>query len=372
MKNRSKIFARGISEVEFRQVEPISEISFNSFGYCKNVSLTIESDVTNIKDVTGATTLLLKEGEEISIELILLQTSKDEVDLVRDIGNKVYSLRINGAVSNDTAHYLYIENIMFEPNFNLTYSSGERIIQLRGVLVKDTSLSYDVPLYVLSENKNVIDLTNCKFYFNGNLKLNNTTTKVLDVSGFRNHGEVNNQIIWANGTNLQFTGLQDRFAQFPSLSLSDGILFEFWIYMSSRDSIKVVNQFNGNFGFIISSITSTPDEMQIFFGSGTEFNAAIFPTSLAGLSSWNYFGIYFTTPNILSIKINGNIVTPTINVLNGFSNSSSNLIIGKEGLAITENTFSIGKMRIHNALTLTQANTMMANNYLTEKSVYGL
>ena len=210
-RSRKRIFVRGLGTLEVMQIEPTPDADFSDAGYLGGTTFNDDPGMLEVTDEQGNMIQNLRASKTCSIETKLLQTSADEVALLKNASGRVHAVRYSGLTQLDTFQYFALDTGILVPKISLDFKPGERPLPLRIVGLKQANLSYSVPEYYNFEAAAVIRTKNLQLWSNPRLGLNYQLAQALDSSGYSRHGTLSSNFattIWQAGTSELFSPLQ--------------------------------------------------------------------------------------------------------------------------------------------------------------------
>lgn len=250
-RDRKRIIVRGLGLLEVLQVDPTPDTEFADVGYIKSTAFTDEQASEPIVDERGDLADVKVQSQTVTLESQMQQTTKDEVDLIRNADGKIYALRYSGSPQPDRGEYWCVEQARIVPMQSLTFQPGERNIPLKGysIFLSDEK-GFAVPYYYMNEMAKPMRVKNLHLWTDPILGHNSETAKILDISGFGRHGTLNSDFaaIWQQTTTpkefLRFDGVNDQvdFTDINALD-DDGVgdfVIEVWVRIQAANGIKTV------------------------------------------------------------------------------------------------------------------------------------
>jgi len=129
-KNRTRIFVKGPGLFEVRQVEPTAGTAFECVGHIESTAINDEYTQEDFHDETGELINVLERIRTVSGVSQLMQTGKDELDLVSGANGKIYALRHSGLVGPGAWIYHAFDYASINPSIPLNYAPGKRPLPL--------------------------------------------------------------------------------------------------------------------------------------------------------------------------------------------------------------------------------------------------
>lgn len=204
-KSRLRIYTKGLGTLMAREVEPSSG-DFYNLGYLQDMSIADIVEVEEIHNEVGDLVQALAGNRKAGATGNLLQTSKEEIDFIANCMDKVHAVRYAGLTANNVYQYWCWETVRIEPSYDLNYSGGARVLPFKLIAVKQSDLSYDVPVYYLVQLDRELSVDYLKLFlacYDGKNYQNNYT---LDYSGYAKHGALSSDYatMWQLSGSLYF------------------------------------------------------------------------------------------------------------------------------------------------------------------------
>ena len=238
-RSRQRIFGKGLGKVEIRLVEPTADTSFTDIGYLDESTVEdMYSHKEEIEDENGNLIQSLFFGEKAKLQTILQQTGTDEINLLRNSVGNVYAIRYSGKDQSDHFMYYCFDKAILDPSVALKFK-GKRTLPLNAHAIYQDDTSFVTPLYYLYDGAREISTANLIAWAEVPLGKTVGTTKLLDISGFANHGTLSSSSIWTTGTPanyLTFNGSSDSvsFGNVNNITTGD-FMISMWVRPQSAD-----------------------------------------------------------------------------------------------------------------------------------------
>jgi hypothetical protein len=133
-KDRSRINVKGGGTCLIREIRPTATDAFSNLGVIERVSLNDEAGMIDVPDAEGNALEYLQGSKRVGIEIVLAQTTKDEIDFVTNCGSKYYDVLYAVLLENGNTQQLSFPLVKFKPGSQLTFAgSTKRTVMLTGV-----------------------------------------------------------------------------------------------------------------------------------------------------------------------------------------------------------------------------------------------
>jgi hypothetical protein len=381
-KNRQRIFAKGIGNLEVKQVEPTSAAAFDNAGYIKSSTITDEFGMVDVQDETGNVVQSLPQTRKVTGEHQLMQSSAEEFALLTGASEKIHVVRYSGLTSSGKFQYFMFPSVRITPGFTAAYEVGERLLPLKYTAIIDSSLGYDVPPYVMVEAEREIRTANLQLFVDPKYDLNVATAKLLDLSGFGRHGTVSPSgdvaTIWGQADILRFDGTDDAvaFGDVCNLDADDDFFLELWLRVpaanaSAQEILAKKSASGTSAGY--SLVRTSGNKIQAELGDGTDHPTV---TSSADVlqNVWTHVALAGNRAGNAQLYINGAADGSAVSIVAvGDMTNAIDLTIAK--LSTGYGQIDMGALRLYNfgASGLpSDIATIAARHYNAEKSHYGL
>ena len=388
LKERSRIYVRGLGNFEILTLSPTPDTAFASVGYIKAATLNDENVMLDIVADDGNVVDYLSTVQKVGVGALLWQNTKEEVDLLKGSDGKLYALRYSGMTRNNAFQYFAMEQAKVNPSVKLPFVPGERLLPLDAVAV-ETTQSFPVPPYFQFGSSAEMLVDGLQLFVRPANSLNTETVNLLDMSGWARHGTVSADYastIWQQTTTpflpkefLRFDGSNDgvSFGDILDDDASGDFAIDAWVRVQAADG--TVQEIAGK----ISTMTGTTAGWGIYRSAANKFtfsladgttNTAVPTTTSITTNTWTHVAV--------SVDRNGNAQTYFNGAANGTPTSVSarttgtnalNLYIGRDNTNYGQ--VDVGTLRIYRWIAgglPTNFAAYMANHYNGEKADYGL
>jgi hypothetical protein len=324
--NRRRIFVKGLGALQVAELDPTPDASFRSCGFLRDLTLNDAAQQTEIIADTGHLVDMPTQSRKVTAVANLLQSSKEEFDLVRTADGKLHAVRYFGFAGGQTFQWWCFPRVRIAPSLNVEFKPGERIIPMGFAALRDIELNFTVPEYILAETDGDMFLDGLALWASPRLALNKGTDRILDASGFSRHGVISSDYaaIWKTATtpyNLEFDGINDtvNFGNVCNIPSNNLAVIEAWLKVGADGTtIPFVSkkQSIGSASAGYSLYRDTDDHVRFILADGTNstiVNGEIVTTS----AGWVYITVIIDGSSI-SIYHNG-----VLSNQNGFSLGST-------------------------------------------------
>lgn len=163
---RTSINVKGGGDIQIREIDPTPSDTFLSLGSVKDVNFIDAYGM--VESIDGAGDFIdNKPGSRAAmVTATLMQTTKDEIDVMKDAADKLYELYYTVTLNNASFQEFVAPIVRITPGMNLTFASAtERTIALDikflapFTVLTRTPTSYNTALrepYALSESTSQI------------------------------------------------------------------------------------------------------------------------------------------------------------------------------------------------------------------------
>ena len=191
---RTRITAKGLGKLEVMQTAPTPDSDFLDAGWLDQQGTEIldaQADEV-IKDENGRVTNVLQSDHAIKMQTSLLQTSIDEMNLIRRASGRLYAIRYSGSPGPGMAHYYCFEQARISPSMPRGYKPSKQLLPFTCYALNQEGAIF-IPEYYLIETAGKISTTNLRLYQSPRSVLvpypdGPVLLNVLDASGWANHG----------------------------------------------------------------------------------------------------------------------------------------------------------------------------------------
>jgi len=385
MKDRTRIFVRGLGNLRCRLLEPTVGASFLSAGHLKSTTISFTYETEEIIPETGLKMDLLSRSKSVMVETNLQQSGIDEITLLRDAEGKVYAFQYYGQPGPGRFQYFCVEVGKFAPGLKLPFQPGERLIPaVFHALSQD--LLYDVPEMYVIETANRMAIEDVGLWLDPDAGLNAATTKVLDVSGWARHGTLSTDYagIWQVASSpgfWRFDGSNDSldFGSILNDDASGDFIIEGWIRVQGANASlqeilgKKSVESDNSAGFTL--VRTTGNKIAFKLSSGSASASVVGSASLLQ-DTWAHVAAAIDRNGNGQIYRNGALDGAAVAVSSiGSGTNALSLYLGRDGTNFGQ--VDIAKFRIHcyaggGLPTAATVTAMMLAHYTAEKATYGL
>jgi hypothetical protein len=279
--------------------------------------------------------------------------------------------------------YFLLNDVRLKSGSPLEFKTGERGIPLEMVALKDTSLAYDLPEWIVVEAARKIEVEGLKFWLEPRIGLNYALAQILDISGFGAHGTISSAYatMWQAGTPayfLRFDGTDDYVTCGDVLD-DDGsgdFCVELWLRVQGADGTlqEVLSKRAGmtnEAGFHLVRNTSNVIEFEI--GSGSAAAQAV-STGTVLQNVWKHVAVTVDRNGNAQVYLNGaaNGSPAAVSAI-GSGTNAVDLYLAR--LATAYGQVDIGGVRVYRwtagGLPTTIATTL-ARHFTGERTYYGV
>lgn len=384
-RNRKTIFVKGLGKLEIRKVEPTPADSlFSEAGYIDSTKITEIPEMEEIVVDTGELIDMIPKQISASWESILTQTSIDEISLIRNSIDQYHAIRYSGLASESTFQYFLMEYAKIIPRLDIEFKVGKRVLPIRILGLKQDNLGYDVPVLFVYETAKEIKTNYLSLWITARAGLNAGTSRLLDVSGYAQHGTLNSDYstIWQTGTTperfLRFDGTND-YCSLGDILDDDGttdFMIEAWVRIQGANGSlqeilakKTATGTSAGYGFYRNA--SNYIAFHLASGSAEAINVS---SSTLLINTWAHIACTIDRNGSGQIYINGSANGSPVSVAAiGSGANALNLYIGRDNTNYGQ--VDIGAVRIYRYPTVglpSDISTIISNHYNAEKTFYGL
>lgn len=383
-KNPNYFYARGLGTFRILQLTP-SVGSWQDVGYIKSCVLTITPEMLDIIDDTGAIRNVLRVSKKGEINTTLMQSSKEEVDLIVDADGKQYAVQYFGEVADGGVfQYFLAHRTKITPKLDLAFQSGsERIVPLQASVIDLTDeLGYAVPLVMVFQGAALMYPEYAGLWIDPVSGKNLGTVKVLDISGYGRHGSLNVSTLWTTGTPanfLRFDGTDDS-VDFGNVLNDDGtadFAIEGWVRVQGADaSVQEIltkkSVITGNTaGYSIHR--SAANKLVFTLGSGSA-NVAVTSAANVLQNVWKHFRVSVDRNGNATMYLNGVADgTPASVAALGTGTNALSLYLGRDGTNFGQADIGGVMISVYGAGALPSTDAAIAlAHYNAQKTIFGL
>jgi hypothetical protein len=247
-------------------------------------------------------------------------------------------------------------------------------------------LSYNVPEFYLAEAKGKIRPENLQLWLNTRSinAYNYLTDRVLDISGFERHGQLNSDYltIWQSGATperfLRFDGINDALTLGDILDddASGDFVVEAWVRIQASNGVlatviakKAAPGTTAGWGLY----RNTSNKMQFLLSSAIAESPVVCATSLLQ-NVWAHVVAVVDRDGVMRIYLNGVLDGTSGSVAGtGSATNAHNLYVGRDNT--NYGNVDVGTCRVYRFASgglPADIATIVANHYNAEKAYYGL
>jgi hypothetical protein len=379
--NRRRIFVKGLGALQVAELDPTPDASFRSCGFLRDLTLNDAAQQTEIIADTGHLVDMPTQSRKVTAVANLLQSSKEEFDLVRTADGKLHAVRYFGFAGGKTFQWWCFPRVRIAPSLNVEFKPGERIIPMGFAALRDVELDFTVPEYILAETDGDMFLDGLALWTSPRLALNKGTDRILDASGFSRHGVISSDYaaIWKTTTtpyNLEFDGINDtvNFGNVCNIPSNNLAVIEAWIkVIEDGTTIPLISkkQSTGGAGAGYSLYRDSSNRIKFVLVDGTN-NIVADGDIVTASVGWVYITVIIDGLTI-SIYHNGVLFDQFVFSLGSIANSNNLRYAatdsGQYGKAI------LGDVRIHlfTGSTLPAAAfDIPSKHFAAERAYYGV
>lgn len=387
-KYRTRFSAKGLGNLEVREVSPSAGTEFLNAGYLgeegTEVGEVYEQELH--RDETGAVANVDNHSRLVTLATNLKQVGLDEINLIRDAKDKIHALRYSGMVNPDLFQYYCMEQARINPNLTRGFKPGKNPLPFRATALRQDDSSFAIPELYVAETAGKIRTENLQLWVSPRHGYTSETAKLLDISGWARHGTLNSDFaaIWQQTTNpaefLRFDGVNDQcdFGNIITMNSTDDFLFELWVRIQAANGVTVycMGKRAGivaeNVGWMILR-HSVNNNMRFYIGDGSASGVVIASaTTLQNI--WTHVAFAIDRNGNGQAYING-VASGDAVAVSGVGNSSesANLYLGR--VAATFGQIDMGDVRAYNfgaGGLPSDIATIIANHFAAERGYYGV
>lgn len=385
-KNRRRIFVKGLGgPFEVRETDPSVDAAFLDAGFHESVLVNDVYDMEDIIDGPGNFVDSKARGRKVTGVAELLQTSKVELDLIRNAEGKLYVVRYSGLAATGFWQYLCFEQCGLTPGMDLRFAVGKRTIPLRFNSFNQEDVTSDIPEYYFNETVDEIRVANLLLWTEPRLDYQAGTVRLLDISGFLRRGTISADYatIWTAGTTparfLRFDGSNDQvsFGNILSMNATEDFLFEAWVRVQGADGTvqemlgKKADHTTDSDGYALFRDASNLINFKLSDGVAS---AQVTSTSTLLQNVWKHLAVHIDRNGNGQIYFNGAANGSPVSVAAvADSTSSGDLLMGAIGSAFGQ--VDIGGVRVYNfgaGGLPSDIATIVARHFTAERAQYGI
>jgi len=216
-RDRNRLFLKGLGTCEVLEIEPTPATEFAELGSLDESGVERAVERVVVGDENGAVQNVLDQESADRFSTSMLQTSIDEIAFKRDATSKIYAVRYSGLTRPDRWQMFCYERARLDSGVMLRFGRAIRKLPLTATsLDQSDQLGYSVPTMYMAEARARIRTTGLQLWLSPRLGFNVATERVLDISGWGRHGQLNADFatIWqasaAPERFLRFDGANDQ------------------------------------------------------------------------------------------------------------------------------------------------------------------
>jgi hypothetical protein len=318
-RQRTRIFVRGGGILRLREREPSNASLYSNAGYLSSTKFNDEHSIVELIDERGDFIDAKSAAQKFTSESVLKQSGIDEIEFINLAANKLFAMQYYGLMGGNLFQYFCSQLVRVKPSAVMEFKSAtERTLSLLMWSPKESNLAYDVPLYFLIESDKKLHIDNCVFWISPRNGYGYGMTKVLDISGYANHGTISGHSvigdIWKAAAlplnYLSFDGANDQvsFGNVNNITNEDAML-ECWLN---------VREANGNVIELSSKKASSVDadagwrwkrgssnEVSFNLSDGTHAVSIVSADSAVEQNDWHHVAIALDRSGNGQIYIDG-------------------------------------------------------------------
>jgi hypothetical protein len=380
--NRRRIFVKGLGNFEVRQTDPTVETAFSNVGFHESTEISDLFGSEDQMDETGILVDIPVQTRTVKGVTQLMQSSKDEIDLIRNATAKLYAVRFHGLAGTGFWQFFSFPESRINPSLPLGYAVGKRLLPLSWGTFNQ-QLAFPIPEYYLVERADVMDLSGLQIWVDARAQLNVNTTKILDVSGFERHGTVSADFatIWqlvSGVAFLRFDGTNDE-VSFGDVLDDDAVtdfVIEKWFRVQGADATvqeimaKKLDLTTNGAGFGLFRNGTNKFSFKISDGTA---NVTIASAANVLQNVWKKGAVTVDRNGNAQLYLNGVADgTPTSVAAILTAANAENLYLGRDGTNFGQTDG--GGFRIHRYPSGLPSNiaTILLNHFNAEKGYYGI
>lgn len=370
--------------MEIREVDPTPGSAFVNVGALQDVTI---NDVHEIEEViadTGYMLNSLSRGRKVSGVANLLQTSKDEIDLLTGAVSRAHAIRYSGLAS-PTLHQTYVFPVVrVAPSVTMGFKPGIRVLPVLFNALRQAELTYTVPEYYMMERAGEILVPGLQLWVAAREYLNGETAKILDVSGWERHGDVSTDYtaIWDTAASpyfLRLDGTNDsvNFGNVSGLNddASGDFMVEAWLKFpvgGAEENVltKKALTSDNSAGWTFHKGSDNTIRMKVASGSAQATGISVATIT----TTWKHAAATVDRNGNIQMYVNGAASGAGVSVAAiGTGSNSQNLYLGRDGTDFGQ--ADVGDVRVYRWATgglPSNIATVISNHYNAEKAYYGV
>jgi hypothetical protein len=382
-RDRTRIYVKGLGNLQVRQIEPTAATVFSSVGYLKSTQFTDDVTSEEIIPETGELINVLAKQRVVKGVAQLQQSGLDELGLLINAGGQVHAIRYFGSPAPSVAFQFFcFEQARIKPGLTLNYQPGERLLPMEYSCLKQDSLGYDVPEYYVAQVGDPFYPDDLSLWMDARWGYNVATTRLLDISGFGNHGLLDSTGLWqvsAAPYFMRFNGTANQcdLGNVLNGDTNTSFVVEAWVRFPGTNGVqeeilaKKTVAIGNTAGFALYRNTS--NQLVFVIGSGSA-NVPVTSTTTALQNVWRHVAVVVSRAGSAQIYVNGNAEGSASVAALGTETNALSLFLGRDGTNFGQ--VDLGGVRIHRWPGGTglgaNATAMPAAHYAAEKAYYGL
>ena len=384
-KNRREIYVKGLGNMQARETDPSAAAEFTDLGFLGGTTFADVYDMETVKDEQGALIDVKEKGQEVTVETSHLQSSKTQIDFMKGAVGKIHSARYFGQEGTNAFKWFALNQVRIIPGFKLDFKPGTRPVPMMLKSLKQGELAYDVPLYHLIEVAGPMYLSGLKFWVSPRNGETLETARLLDASGFNNHGLVSSDFatIWEQGTPanfMRFDGVNDA-VDHGDVWDDDGsadMYFEIWARVQAADGTaqEIMAKKSLSAGNTAGWAIYRNSSNQIVFTIGSGSAAAnVVSTGTLLQNVWKKIGVSVDRNGNGQVYLNGVATGSPVSVASiGSGANAGSLYLGRDGTNFGQVDLSDARICTYAAGALPSdiGSTREPAHYAAEKAFHGL
>lgn len=380
--SRKRLSVRGLGGLDLRMIDPTVWPAYLSVGWHESSKLEYLATMEELEDETGVLVDVLRKNIKTHFTSQLMQTSIDEIALIRDAGDSVFNVRFYGQPNPTTWQYYCLEQAKIAVKIPLDFKVGKRLLPLE-LYAMDASNAYgfSVPPFFLSERSQALSVLGLQFWFDPRDMLDVGTVYLIDVSGFQNHGTLAAAGSWqASGLVefLRFNGSSD-FADFGAGVALDNVndaLLEAWVRVQVANGNVVTfigkkgDTTNGA-GWLLGRDASNRAIFTIADGGA---NVSVVSTATLLQNAWHHVACQVDRNGNGQMYVDGAVSGAAVSVAAiGASTGTSTFRFARTGSTYYQTDLGGVRVALYGAGGI-PANiaTIVANHFAAERGYYGV
>ena len=385
-RTRRDIFVKGLGNLYVRETFPTEADDFSDVGFLGETKFSDIYDIEDIRDERGFLINSLEKGQMVSITSQLLQSSKEQIDFMKDAKTQYHSLRYFGIERSNLFKYFAFDIARIIPGAEMEFKPALRRIQLKANALKQQELTFDVPMYYILETQKEMRIVNLQFWADPRQGLNYSNSKILDVSGFGRHGTVSSDFatIWQTSATptyfLRLDGTNDDISYGNVLNVNDtkDFAFEMWVRIKGADASlqeifsKKTDDTDGSIGYRLERTAANKIEFKISDGTNT---ATVVTSASVLVDTWKKIGLYADRNGNAQLFLNGVADGSAVDIsgVTGDLTNAVDLVVGKLSTGFGQIDVGAFRWYTYGAASLpSDFATIDADHFTAERSYYGV